>query len=107
MSDTNSKLGADFDGTDALIGKDDTPFPIKVEEHATFATPRGIVPMNDIVQALAEPQTILMARSMEAMGRLIKIDGSATVVRNGVVVTLNVGDAILKDRVIGRRLVDS
>src|SRR5450759_3709555 len=87
MSDTNSLLGTDFDRTNDLIGNEDTAFLVKVEEHAT-------------VQALVEAETISPARSMEAMGRVTKIDGSATVVRNGIVVTLNVGDAILKGDIL-------
>lgn len=70
-------------------------------------SPEGAALSPEVVAALAGPlapgeyaQATPTPSGAEAVGRVVKIDGDATIVRNGVAVTLHVGDAILKGDVL-------
>ncbi len=70
-------------------------------------SPDGARLTPDVVAALAGPlapgqyaQAAPVPSGSDAVGRVAKVVGDATVVRNGVVVALHVGDAILKGDVL-------
>ncbi len=79
----------------------------KFEKHPTLLSPNGAGLTPDVVDALAGPlapgeyaQATAPHGQAQAIGRVAVVTGSATVVRNGVAIALNVGDAILKNDVV-------
>ncbi|HZE17917.1 MAG TPA: FecR family protein, partial [Mycobacterium sp.] len=77
------------------------------EHRAQLLSPNGASLSADVVAALAGPlasgqyaQAGQGNPTAQAVGRVVKVDGDATIVRNGLVVTLHVGDAILKGDVL-------
>jgi VCBS repeat-containing protein len=94
-----------------LVGEDGKSLLIagyfKGEKHATLLSPEGAALTADIVEALAGPRSpghYAQAGSpqpaAQAIGRVATVSGNASVVRNGVTITLNVGDAVLKGDVV-------
>jgi VCBS repeat-containing protein len=83
------------------------PDYFKSEILATLLSPEGAALRGDIVAALAGPlapgqyaAATVTPSATPAIGRVVKLDGSATVIRNGVAVALNHGDPILKGDVV-------
>lgn len=79
----------------------------KAERLGDLLSPEGAVLSGDVVQAIAGQlapgqyaQATAPAGSAQAIGRVATVQGNATVLRNGVAVTLNVGDAVLKGDVV-------
>ena len=90
------------DGTTALIQD-----YFKSERLPDLLSPEGAIIPGDVVFAIAGSQAPgqyaqagAPAAAAEAIGRVAIAQGNATAVRNGVAVTLNVGDAILKGDVV-------
>ena len=90
-----------------LLGEDGQSFYIpdyfKSDNPATLLSPDGAALTPDVVEALAGPlapgqyaQAGGSSAAAAAIGRVAKVDGSASVVRNGVTITVNVGDGIVK-----------
>ena len=80
----------------------------KTEHSSVPRTPDGAAPSGHLVAALAgHADSVDHAAAnrppqpaMQVIGRAVKIDGHVSVVRNGVAVTLNNGDVLLKGDVI-------
>ncbi len=78
------------------------------EKHPALRSPEGAALTGDIVAALAGPANpgqyaqagAPQSAAAEAIGRVAAVSGNATVVRNGVAITLNAGDVILKGDVL-------
>lgn len=94
-----------------LVGDDGKSFLIagyfKTEHRAALVSPDGARLSGSIVEALAGPanpgqyaQTTVPQSDAQNIGRVATVSGNATVVRNGVTVALNVGDAVLKGDVV-------
>ncbi len=82
------------------------PGYFSVEHRAALVTPNGAVLSADLVGLLAgsaAPNEYAQAGQVtppEPIGRVEKIVGEVTVIRNGVSVALNVGDAVYKSDVV-------
>src|SRR5262249_22605270 len=83
------------------------PDYFKHERLPTLLSPEGASITGDVVEALAGSpaagqyaQAGGQASAPETIGRVATATGTATAVRNGVVVILNVGDAVYKGDVI-------
>ena len=77
------------------------------EHLPSLVTPEGAALTGDVVQALAGPQAPgqyaqagAPVAGAEAIGRVATVSGSATAIRNGVAVTLNAGDVVLKGDIV-------
>ncbi|MGE3149353.1 MAG: VCBS domain-containing protein, partial [Pseudorhodoplanes sp.] len=90
-----------------LIGQDGETFVVhdyfKAEKRPSLMSSDGAVLTPNVVEALAGPlapgqyaQAGAPQSGAQAIGRVAKAEGNATVIRNGVAITLNVGDAVLK-----------
>ena len=114
IPDAHLLFHADFKRTGSdltLIGPDGQRFVVpdyfKIERLPTLLSPEGAALTGDIVAALVGPQApgqyaqaTAPASAAPPIGRVATAQGGATAVRNGVAVTLNVGDAVLKGDVI-------
>ena len=99
-------------GSDLKItGQDGSAFVVhdyfKSDHLHTLYAPDGAALTGDIVAALAGPlapgqyaQATAPQGAGEAIGRVATLQGGAVAVRNGVAVTLNVGDAVMKGDVV-------
>ena len=83
------------------------PDYFKSDQLATLLAPDGAALTGDVVGALAGPQAPgqyaqagAPAGGAQEIGRVATVQGNAVAVRNGVAVTLNVGDAVLKGDVV-------
>ncbi len=94
-----------------LVGEDGQSVVVhdyfRGETRATLLSPEGAALYGDIVEALAGPanpgkyaQAGAPQASAQAIGKVAKVDGNVTVVRNGVAIALNAGDAVLKGDVV-------
>ncbi|HEX3598868.1 MAG TPA: hypothetical protein VHU84_01925, partial [Lacipirellulaceae bacterium] len=94
-----------------IIGHDGRTFVVhdyfKTDNPHTLFAPDGAALTGDIVAALAGPlapgeyaQATAPQSSAQPIGRVATAQGTAVAVRNGVAVTLNVGDAVFKGDVI-------
>ena len=79
----------------------------KTDHLATLLAPNGAALLGDVVGALAGPQNPgqyaqagAPSGGAQEIGRVATVQGGAVAVRNGVAVTLNVGDAVLKGDVV-------
>ena len=77
------------------------------DHRAQLLSPDGAVLRSEVVAALVGPlapgqyaQAAATQSGAEAVGRVVKVSGDATILRNGVAITLHVGDAILKGDVM-------
>ena len=77
------------------------------DKHPTLLSPRGAALAPDIVLALAGPlapgqyaQAGAPQPQAQAIGRVVTATGNVVAIRNGVSVTLHVGDALLKGDVL-------
>jgi len=76
-------------------------------QRATLLSRDGAAIAPDVVEALAGPlapgqyaQAGAAQQNVQAIGRVAKVDGNATILRNGVAINVRVGDAILKGDVL-------
>lgn len=94
-----------------ITGEDGKSFVVldyfRPEKRATLQSPDGAILTPEVVEALAGPlapgqyaQGQAQPSDAQVIGRVATVTGSATVLRNGVVVTLNAGDAIQKGDVV-------
>lgn len=74
---------------------------------ATIQSPNGAALTGTVIAALAGPRAAgqyasaaTQEASAQAIGQVAKLEGHATVIRNGVAIVLNVGDAVLKGDVV-------
>lgn len=99
------------DGDDLkLVGADGrnhtVPDYFKGDKHATLATAQGARIPAEVIDALAGGQREQYAQAgaqpgtAEAIGKVATVAGNATIVRNGVAVTVNAGDIVLKNDVL-------
>src|SRR5512141_1180658 len=79
----------------------------KTDRHPTLLSVEGAALTGDIVAALAGPrapgqyaQATQPTGNAQPIGRVASVQGNAVAVRNGVAVTLNVGDAVYKGDVV-------
>ena len=90
-----------------IVGDDGKSFLVsdyfKNDKRPTLLSPEGAALTGDVVSALAGPlapgqyaQAGTPQSTGQAIGRVEKVEGNATVVRNGVTITLNTGDVIQK-----------
>ena len=114
IPDAHLLFNADFKraGLDLILRGDDGKSVVvhdyfASDQHAKLLSPEGAALAPEVVAALAGPQApgeYAQATagnvSAEAIGRVVKFDGNATIVRNGVAVALNAGDAVLKGDVL-------
>ncbi len=76
------------------------------EKRPTLSSPNGATLSGDIVEALtghgsyAQAATSANDAPPQAIGKVASVQGGATAIRNGVAVTLNVGDAVYKGDVL-------
>lgn len=95
-------------GTDLILSDHDHKFVVhdyfRGDHRPTLLSPEGGRVTGDVVEALTGHGDYAQAgpaqNTAAAVGRIVKVDGDATIIRNGVAVTLHVGDAILKDDVL-------
>ncbi|MBI4275447.1 MAG: hypothetical protein HY659_12185, partial [Rhizobiales bacterium] len=94
-----------------LIGDDGASVVVRdyflSDKRATLLSPEGAALYGDIVEALAGPanpgkyaHATAPQAAAQAIGKVAKVEGNVTVLRIGVVVTLNSGDAVLKGDVV-------
>jgi hypothetical protein len=93
-----------------LIGEDGrthtVPDYFKGDKHPTLATAQGAQIPAAVIDALAGGQREQYAQAgaqpgvAEAIGKVATVTGNATIVRNGVAVTVNAGDVVLKNDVL-------
>lgn len=102
-----SRAGADL----VLNGEDGKAFVVRdyfaSDEHARLLSPEGAALSPEVVAALAGPlapgqfaQAGATPPAAQAVGRVVQADSDATIIRNGVAITVNSGDAILKGDVL-------
>jgi len=113
IPDADFLLHADFkrSGSDLILSGDHKTTIVRdyfaTDERATLFAGNGMTLSPEVVEALAGPlapgqyaQAGGAQQAAQAVGRVAKVDGNVTVVRNGVAITVNVGDAILKGDVL-------
>jgi VCBS repeat-containing protein len=94
-----------------IVGQDGTSFLIpdyfKAEKRPTLLSPEGAALTPDVVEALAGPlapgqyaQAGAQTSDQPAIGRVEQVEGSATIVRNGVAMAANQGDVVRKGDVV-------
>lgn len=94
-----------------IVGDDGKSFLVtdyfKSDKHPTLRSPEGATLSGDLVDLLAGPlapgqyaQAGAPQPGAEAVGRVAVVTGNVTVIRNGVAITVNAGDAILKNDVV-------
>ncbi len=78
-----------------------------IDHPAALASTAGATLSPDVVRALAGPnapgqyaQAGAPAQDGQVIGKVVKVTGVANVIRNGVSITLNLGDAVLKGDVV-------
>ena len=108
--DAHLLFNADFNrsGVDLVLSKDDHEFVVhdyfKGEKRAALASPDGAHLTGDIVNALTGQVDYAQAAGAPDAGKIIghvtKLAGSATVIRNGVSIILNMGDNVEKNDVV-------
>ena len=95
-------------GTDLILSDETQRFVVhdyfRGEHHPALLSPDGASLAADVVDALtghgAYAQAAATPNAVVAVGRVAKVEGSATIVRNGVAITVNTGDAVLKGDVL-------
>ena len=110
VPDAHLLFNADFNrsGVDLVLSKDDHEFVVhdyfKGEKRAALASPDGAHLTGDIVNALTGQVDYAQAAGAPDAGQIIghvtKLAGSATVIRNGVSIILNMGDNVEKNDVV-------
>jgi VCBS repeat-containing protein len=96
-------------GTDLVLSKDGHDHVIsdyfKGAQRKALSSPDGAMLSPDLVKALVGEVQVaqaggVAAGSAEVIGTVSKLTGSATAIRNGVSVTLNIGDQVQKGDVV-------
>lgn len=95
-------------GLDLVISGPDRKFTIANyfagQHHRALFSPDGASLSGDVVDALTGQTTYAQASpaaaAAQSIGHVVKLNGSADVVRNGVAVTLNIGDNVFKGDVV-------
>jgi VCBS repeat-containing protein len=110
IPDAHLLFNADFNrsGVDLVLSKDDHEFVVhdyfKGEKRAALASPDGAHLTGDIVNSLTGEVDYAQAAGAPDAGKIIghvtKLAGSATVIRNGVSIILNMGDNVEKGDVV-------
>ncbi len=113
IPDSDLLYAGDFKraGNDLILSDDKQKFVVhdyfKFDKHPTLASPRGGTVTPDVVLALAGSlapgqyaQATPPQAQAEAIGRVVTVSGNVVAIRNGVSVTLNTGDAVLKGDVL-------
>ena len=115
IPDAHFLFHADFKraGSDLILTGEDghrvvVPGYFKHEHLPTLLAPNGGAMTGDVVEALVGPQApdqyaqagTQVQTSPLAIGRVASLEGGATAFRNGVQVSLNVGDVVIKGDVI-------
>jgi VCBS repeat-containing protein len=110
IPDAHLLFNADFtrSGVDLVLSKDHHDFVVhdyfKGEKRAALASPDGAHLNADIVNALTGEVDYAQAAGAPDAGKIIghvtKLAGSATVIRNGVSIILNMGDNVEKGDVV-------
>ena len=110
VPDAHLLFNADFNrsGVDLVLSKDDHEFVVhdyfKGEKRAALASPDGAHLTGDIVNALTGEVDYAQAAGAPDAGKIIghctKLAGSASVIRNGVSIILNMGDNVEKGDVV-------
>lgn len=101
-------------GSDLILSGDGRMVIVRdyfaAEQRATLLSGEGAALSPRVVEALAGPQAPGQYAqaggaqgAVQAVGRVAKVDGDVVVVRNGVAMTVKVGDAILKGDVLQTR----
>ncbi|MDT3685581.1 MAG: VCBS domain-containing protein [Pseudorhodoplanes sp.] len=94
-----------------IVGEDGKSFLIpdyfKAEKRPTLLSPEGATLTPDVVEALAGPlapgqfaQAGAQTSDQPPIGRVEQVEGSATIVRNGVAMAANQGDVVRKGDVV-------
>ncbi len=110
IPDAHLLFSGDFKraGTDLILSDETQQFVVhdyfRGEHHPTLLSPDGAGLAADVVDALtghgAYAQAAATPNAVVAVGRVAEVAGSATIVRNGVAITANAGDALLKGDVL-------
>ena len=115
IPDAHFLFHADFKraGSDLVLTGEDghkvvVPGYFKHEHLPSLMSPEGGAITGDVVEALVGPQApdqyaqagVPVQTSPLAIGRVASLEGGATAFRNGVQVSLNVGDVIVKGDVL-------
>ncbi len=105
IPDAHLLFSGDFKraGLDLILSITERKFVVrdyfKGEKHPTLLSPDGASLSGNIVDALtghAEYAQAGPARRRKIIGHVVKLTGSATAIRNGVAVELNIGDKLIK-----------
>ena len=110
IPDAHLLFAGDFkrSGLDLILSKNDQQLVVeqyfKGEKRASLASPDGAYLTGDIVNALTGhvqyAQAAGVADAAKVIGHVTKLTGSATAIRNGVSIVLNVGDNVHKGDVV-------
>jgi FecR protein len=110
VPDAHLLFSGDFKraGLDLVLSHDDRHFVVrdyfKGESRATLLSPDGASLSGHTVNALAGYVDVAQAggntSAAAIIGTVVKLTGNATAIRNGVVVTLNIGDKVYKGDVV-------
>jgi hypothetical protein len=112
IPDAHLLFSGDFKraGTDLILSDDAHKFVVhdyfRGEHRPTLLSPDGARLTADVVEALtghgdyAQAGPAQNAAAPAVVGRVAKIEGSVTIVRNGVAITVDIGDAVLKGDVL-------
>jgi hypothetical protein len=110
VPDAQLLFHADFSrsGTDLILSKDHHEYVVHDyftgEKRAPLASPDGAHLTADIVKALVGEVEVSQAGTApvasQVIGHVTKLQGSATVIRNGVSIILNMGDNVEKGDVV-------
>jgi hypothetical protein len=110
IPDAHLLFSGDFKraGTDLILSDETHRFVVhdyfRGEHHPTLLSPDGATLAAEVVEALTGHGPYAQAgatpNAVVAVGRVAKVEGSAAIVRNGVAITVNTGDAVLKGDVL-------
>ena len=110
VPDAHFLFNADFkrSGLDLILSRDDHELVLhdyfRGDKRAALASPDGAHLTGDIVNALSGAVQVSQAGAPAASGQVIghvtKLAGSATAIRNGVSIILNMGDNVAKGDVV-------
>jgi Nidogen-like/FecR protein len=114
IPDAHLLFNAEFKraGSDLILNGDDGKTAavhdyFASDKHPMLLSPEGAALAPDVVAALAGPlaagqyaQATPAQANAEAIGRVATVSGNATIVRNGVAITVATGDAVLKGDVL-------
>ncbi len=114
IPDAHLLFNAEFKraGTDLILNGDDGKTAtvrdyFASDKHPTLLSPEGAALAPDVVAALAGPQAAGQyaqatpaQTNAQAVGRVAVATGNATILRNGVAITVHGGDAVLKGDVL-------